>query len=253
MDAATAFGWAQTAGVIATFAVVPWLDVPATRRLRANPEPAARLTLYRRVCVGLCLALAYVFAVAGPARIWTVARGAGEWTWLDHPLGIAAAVLVCAVFFGIALMPGVQGLRGPAARARYARAMQPLVYFLPASPRERRWWAAVSISAGVCEEFVMRGFLIQYFRGALEGPLHLGLTSAVLLSTLAFGLGHAYQGITGVVRTALAGLVFALLTVLSGSLLLPIVLHALADLSALGAYRPDVDAALARRAGTQAT
>lgn len=255
MDTATVLGLAQDLGVLLLFAVGPWIDIPVTRRLRANPSGAARLTLYRRICIGLWLSLAYVvLAAGGPARIYRVPLAPGEWTWLGHPLGVGLAALLCGAFFLAAVWPAVHGLRGGAARrARYAKSMQSLAYFLPASPHERRWWALVSLSAGVCEEFVMRGFLIQYFRGALEGPLHLGLTSAVLLSTLAFGLGHAYQGASGIVRTALAGGVLALLTVLTGNLLLPIVVHALIDLSALGVYRPDEDAALARRAAVQAT
>jgi len=254
MQTATALALAQDLGVLALFVVTPWLDVPAARRLRAHPDPAARLRLYRRGFIGLWLGFAYAcFAAAGPARLWSLLRAPGEWTWLDHPLGLGAATFVCLAFAVAAMMPGVRGLQGPAQRARYVRAMQPLAFFLPDSPLQRRWWVALSVAAGVCEEFVFRGFLIHYFRGTLEGPFHLGLTSAVLMSTLAFGLGHAYQGVGGIVRTAFAGLIFALLTVLSGSLLLPIVLHVLADLTAIFVYRPDRDAADAGRGAAQAT
>lgn len=253
MDASQALGLAQDAGVLALFAVTPWLDVPATRRLRAEPTSAARLTLYRRICLALWLGLAYVLAVAGPARIWTIARAPGEWSWLDDPYGAGAAIALCAAFFAAALWPVVHVLRDPARRARYARGMRSLAYFLPASAQERRWWAALSLAAGVCEEFVMRGFLIQYFRGMLDGSLHLGLTSAVLLSSVAFGIGHAYQGVSGIVRTGLIGFVFALTALVSGSLLLPIVLHILADLSTLWVYRPDDDAAGAGQVAAQAT
>ena len=252
MDASNWLGIAQDVGTLVLFTVTPWLDVPATRRLRMRPESMARLALYRRVCLGLWLGLTYVFVVAGPTRIWTITRTPGEWTWLDSSFGAAAAMLICAAFFAVGIWPALQGLRDPAVRARYTRAMQPFAFFLPASLQERRWWAALSISAGVCEEFVMRGFLIQYFRGALEGSLHLGLTSAVLLAAAAFGLNHAYQGVGNVLRTALAGFLLALLSLLSGSLLLPIVVHVLADLCALALYRPDEDTAGNARAAPQA-
>ena len=55
------------------------------------------------------------------------------------------------------------------------------------------------------------------------------LWAAVILSSISFGLAHAYQGAANVPRSALIGIVFALVYVLTGSLLIPILLHALAD------------------------
>jgi membrane protease YdiL (CAAX protease family) len=46
-----------------------------------------------------------------------------------------------------------------------------------------------------------------------------------------FGLGHAYQGATGIVKTGVIGLVMALLTVLSGSLWPAILFHATMDIT----------------------
>jgi membrane protease YdiL (CAAX protease family) len=48
-----------------------------------------------------------------------------------------------------------------------------------------------------------------------------------------FGLAHAGQGVKGVLATAAMGLLFGWLYVASGTLLLPMVLHALVDLRAL--------------------
>jgi hypothetical protein len=45
----------------------------------------------------------------------------------------------------------------------------------------------------------------------------------------------------GLVRTTLAGLQFGLLAIVSGSLLLPIVLHAMVDVVVLWMYRPQLD------------
>ena len=44
-------------------------------------------------------------------------------------------------------------------------------------------------------------------------------------------MGHAYQGFSGIVKTTLVGLVMALLTVFSGSLLVAMVLHTVIDLT----------------------
>ena len=57
-----------------------------------------------------------------------------------------------------------------------------------------------------------------------------GLTGAVIGSSVIFGLGHAYQGTSGIVKTGAVAFVMAALYVLSGSLWPPIALHAATDL-----------------------
>ena len=52
----------------------------------------------------------------------------------------------------------------------------------------------------------------------------------VLLGAAAFGLAHAYQGVAGIVTTGILGGVLAALYLDTGSLLLPVLLHAAIDL-----------------------
>jgi uncharacterized protein len=52
----------------------------------------------------------------------------------------------------------------------------------------------------------------------------------VLVAAACFGLAHFYQGATGMIGTAFAGVLFTFLYVQSGSLLLPILMHILIDL-----------------------
>jgi len=95
----------------------------------------------------------------------------------------------------------------------------------PQTPRESRLFDMVSITAGVCEEILYRGLLL-----ATLVPL-VGTWPAVAISSLIFGLGHAYQGIAGIVKTGLTGLVLAWFTVSSGSLFIAMVLHTVVDLT----------------------
>ena len=97
---------------------------------------------------------------------------------------------------------------------------------LPSSPRERFLFAAVAISAGVCEEVVFRGWLLC----TLHNVVGLKGTTLVLVAAACFGLAHFYQGATGMIGTAIVGILFTFLYVQSGSLLLPILLHILIDL-----------------------
>jgi uncharacterized protein len=48
---------------------------------------------------------------------------------------------------------------------------------------------ALSVSAGICEELVFRGYLQQQFRAATRS-----IAAAVVLQGVFFGLVHAYQG-----------------------------------------------------------
>jgi len=100
-----------------------------------------------------------------------------------------------------------------------------LANLVPQTPREDRLFDMVSITAGVCEEILYRGLLLATLVSLV------GTWPAVAITSLIFGLGHAYQGISGIARTGLVGLVLALFTVSSGSLYIAIVLHAVIDLT----------------------
>jgi membrane protease YdiL (CAAX protease family) len=77
---------------------------------------------------------------------------------------------------------------------------------------------------------VYRGFLLHYFHTL---PFHLSLTWSLVASSVVFGIGHLYQGAAGGIQTAVIGFVLGALFVVTGSLLIPIVVHAVMDLRVL--------------------
>ncbi len=103
--------------------------------------------------------------------------------------------------------------------------MGELLNLAPQTRTENRLFDMVSITAGVCEEILYRGLLLATLVSLV------GTWPAVAITSLIFGLGHAYQGISGIAKTGLVGLVLALFTVSSGSLYIAIVLHAVIDLT----------------------
>jgi len=115
--------------------------------------------------------------------------------------------------------------RNADALAEIKEQMGALSSLAPQTRTENRLFGMVAITAGVCEEILYRGLLL-----ATLVPL-VGTWPAVAISSLIFGLGHSYQGISGIAKTGLAGLVLALLTVFSGSLFIAIALHAVIDLA----------------------
>jgi membrane protease YdiL (CAAX protease family) len=71
--------------------------------------------------------------------------------------------------------------------------------------------AVVWTSAAFGEELLCRGYLMHTLHGLFEKRLgqRLAWGMAVLLSSIAFGLAHAYQGLAGVILTGFMGLGFA--------------------------------------------
>ena len=118
-----------------------------------------------------------------------------------------------------------RGLYGDDERTREAALARlgPIEIILPRTPGQLRHFYGLSMTAGIVEESIWRGFLLWYFSQFVP------LWAAVMLSSVSFGLAHAYQGVATIPKYTLTGIVFALIYVLTGSLVVPILLHALAD------------------------
>ncbi len=86
-------------------------------------------------------------------------------------------------------------------------------------------WILISISAGICEETVFRGYLQKQFI-AWTGSIPAG----VLLSALAFGAGHIYQGVRSAVVIAVYGLMFGVLAQLRHSMRPGMITHSFHDI-----------------------
>jgi membrane protease YdiL (CAAX protease family) len=101
---------------------------------------------------------------------------------------------------------------------------------LPRSAKERRTFTGLALTAAVCEETLYRGFLLAV---AVAVAPELGPWRLVLISALAFAVAHTYQGVAGMLTAGVLGAGFAVLFLGSGSLLLPVLYHALIDLRLL--------------------
>ena len=70
--------------------------------------------------------------------------------------------------------------------------------FLPARDVEWLHFNFLSLSAGICEEIVFRGFFITYLYSLLQFlPDTAALALAILLPAIIFGIVHYYQGLEG--------------------------------------------------------
>ena len=103
---------------------------------------------------------------------------------------------------------------------------------MPHTAQEARLWVALSTTAGVCEEILFRGYLIAVLAGWMRPALGAGVAIglAYVGALVLFGFAHVYLGRTGAIRAGLAGAAVAGLYALTGSLWVPMLLHAAVDL-----------------------
>lgn len=211
-------------------------------------------TLHSPAAWGFTFALAIVF----PLIDWAVYRRArskigiylwnivAEWSfvaasiWLLSRSGLTLADIgestgnlfrSLLVFGVIAVLVAILRLVGRPQRkklsaAQWKKATAGVERLIPSTPSEQRLFAIVSLTAGICEEFLYRGWLMPLFAVWLGS-----WWIALLVSSVLFGFAHVYQGRKGVIGSTVVGIVFGLVVIWSRSLWPGQVLHAALDLN----------------------
>ncbi len=99
---------------------------------------------------------------------------------------------------------------------------------LPRDNAERGYCVAISLNAGFSEELFFR-VVVPVLLVQVTGLPGVAFVAAILL----FGLGHAYQGLWGVVATSIAGAILFLIYLYTGNFWLVVAIHAGIDLWSL--------------------
>jgi uncharacterized protein len=140
-----------------------------------------RVRMYERTLLTEWLELAFVLFglwLAGSSFSTVLgARWRSFWEVLrDVGLGVAFAVASTVV---LSMM-----------EPHHGSGVDPAVQFLmPHGRLEMTLWVALSVSAGICEEAIYRGYLQRQFTALTKN-----IPAGILLSGAAFGLAHSYQG-----------------------------------------------------------
>ena len=181
----------------------------------------ARIRFYQIACIQQLARILIVLALCLLGSIPPRAMGlAGPISWYDTGRVLTILAVVLAASIVLFHFVGDWQLR---------RLLKMVGALVPVSAAERRWFALVGLGAGVSEEIVFRGFLFFY----LATFTNFSSTQIIVASSLLFGFCHIYQGWFGVLGTSLAGFCLAFLYAGTGSLLVPIVVHAALDLRLL--------------------
>lgn len=196
-----------------------WLYPSLVRATAANVS-GARSRFY---ALGTLVEWAFAGSVLA---VWVV--DARPWSALHlgapEPKRLAIGLLLAALYAGVAWNARRRLLAHPEKLARMARHLETASALLPRTAAEHRAFAVLSVTAGICEEILFRGYLPGYL-GAWASPF-----LAVAASSVLFGFAHAYLGFPHVVRTAIVGGLLAGVVALSGSLLPAMIVHAAMDL-----------------------
>jgi CAAX protease family protein len=141
----------------------------------------------------------------------------GRWaTWKDVARDVALCIPFLFVWNGSAWL--MHQVLGPDA----AKSINTL---LPQSAIEIGLWIAVSISAGICEEIVFRGYFQKQFTAYTRS-----MVAGVVLQGIVFGLGHSYQGLKQVIIIIVLGIIYGAFAAWRRSLRPGMIAHAWTDI-----------------------
>ena len=130
----------------------------------------------------------------------------------DAVLGLILSPVVIAMIAALGASLQSLGLSGP---------QQPLPSFLRPQGTDQIILATLLVVVvAISEETIFRGYLVSRI-GDVTGSIPL----AVLLSSVIFSLGHAYEGLAGMIAVGVMGAVFAVLLLWRKSLVAPMVIH----------------------------
>ncbi len=182
------------------------------------------------------LALSFLDAVVPPLgiplavlAIWLILKREGEgWlalgfrrprSWPRTILmgtGVAIAWQVVGLL-GLLMARDAAGVEGPDFSRFEAIGANPALLV--------QWLTVAWTTAGFGEEIIWRGFVMTRVAGLL-GKGRRAWVASLLITSIAFGLLHLYQGASGVVMNGITGLLLGTLFILSGrNLWLPIITH----------------------------
>jgi hypothetical protein len=159
-------------------------------RAMVNPD---RIGIYERTIFfeWLVFALVIVGVWLSGSSLYTVL---GErWRSLRQffsDIGIGVLFLIAALTMDSILGPHLRGNAGDHAAQ----------FILPHGGVEMAWWMVLSLSAGICEETLFRGYFQRQFMALTRS-----VPAGIILSAGAFGAAHGYQGLRPAVQIGLLG------------------------------------------------
>lgn len=182
--------------------LLPWRGRARLKKILALPQMSSR---ERILLYASTIAFQWVATGVTAWRVWVRGLSREELGLVVHGAGkvAVAAAVGCAALGGLQWLNLRRMGRSPSKVREFMQALAERI--LPQSPRELPPFLALCLTAGLCEEFLYRGFAMAAFSRAGFPDW-----ATVLISSILFGLAHLYQGRGGLVGTLLIGVVFGI-------------------------------------------
>ena len=164
-----------------------------------------QLLMFGLVLLGVWMSGSPLVTVLGDR--WRSIRG------VFRDAGIGVAFLIVPIILGAIF----SGHGGPPDRA--------VQFLFPHRGMEIALWILLSVTAGICEEAIYRGYLQRQFT-ALTKNVSLG----IILSAAVFGMSHAYQGLGHAMQIGVLGAMSGILAHWRKSVRPGMIAHALQDI-----------------------
>jgi membrane protease YdiL (CAAX protease family) len=182
----------HTAGVLALIAILSFLGKLRADQLRTmvNPDRVAvygRTILFEWLLLGLVLVGVWL---KGASLLEVLGNRWHSVRQFLRDAGIGMLFLIASIMVSSIL--GSHGGVGDKATQ----------FLLPHGGVEMAVWVVLSITAGICEEAVYRGYLQRQFMALTKS-----VPAGIVISALAFGAAHSYQGFA---RASVIGVIGAM-------------------------------------------
>ncbi len=199
---------------------------------KVKKDEKARISFYQNAIKGLWIPALVILLLTAVTPLTFEQIGLAPIAFNFQTLGTGltafamGAVIVCAIaIVGLTIVCEYNSKLQKSLGKIKKEEMSKINYaeLMPVSKQEKKVWTIVSLTAGITEEIIYRGFLI-FAIGYLFQDLP--IWAVLLFAALLFGLAHTYQGFSGVVRTSFVGLWLGIAYIGFGSLIPLMVLHA---------------------------
>jgi membrane protease YdiL (CAAX protease family) len=204
--------------------VVPILSIYEIRRLKTSQDPYGKIKCYLKSIAILWTITGAIWYISSPSEVFYFSYS------IDISRMISVFIILFFIFFIVTTIVPLFLFRHQVFRDKLSDTFKERQFIFPVTRLETYLFGLVAVSVGICEEVIFRSFLVTYLYNL---PLGLSITASFIAAGIVFGLGHFHQGANGVVSATIVGFLMSYMFIETGSLLLPMIVHAIYDMKIL--------------------
>lgn len=204
--------------------VMPVLSTYQLRSLKVSQDPHSKIKLYLKSISGLWIITGVIWYVSSAQELYYFNYN------IQINMLMKAILILCFIFFIVTTIMPLFLLKNEEFKAKLIDSFKERQFILPVTKLELYLFGFLAVTVGICEEMIFRSFLVHYLYNL---PFELTVTLSIIAAGILFGLSHFHQGMSGVVSATVIGFLLSYLFVVTGSLLVPIIVHVMYDMKVL--------------------